>query len=85
MQLLDSFLFFKMNQTLFLSCMNYISDCLFKLLISSPPVAKIEPARSVTSKELLAPKVAAFSSRGPAIDYADVIKVPTMVALGSRH
>jgi hypothetical protein len=60
------------------------------IVSSSSPVAKIEPARSFTSKEILAPKVAAFSSRGPSIYNADVIKVPSVKSLlpcflGSRH
>jgi hypothetical protein len=38
-------------------------------------VAKIAPATTVTGKEILAPKVALFSSRGPSPDYPDIIKV----------
>jgi len=45
---------------------------------SSSPVAKIEPERTVTGAAALAPTVAAFSSRGPSINYPEVIKV-------SRH
>ncbi|KAM3300257.1 hypothetical protein ACQJBY_041336 [Aegilops geniculata] len=36
---------------------------------SSSRLAKIEPARTVTGKGILAPKVATFSSRGPSIYY----------------
>lgn len=43
--------------------------------VSSSPMAKIEPARTVTGKETLAPKVAMFSSRGPSPDYPAIIKV----------
>jgi subtilisin family serine protease len=48
---------------------------------SSSPVAKIEPARTVTGAEALAPTVAAFSSRGPSINYPEVIK-PDIAAPG---
>jgi hypothetical protein len=48
----------------------------FLIVLSSSAVAKIEAARSFTSKELLAPKVAMFSSRGPTIHYDNIIKVP---------
>ncbi|CAO2197300.1 unnamed protein product [Urochloa humidicola] len=47
---------------------NYMGD-------ASSPVAKIKSARSVTGEEAVAPIVAAFSSRGPSIDYPEVIKV----------
>ncbi|CAL4954133.1 unnamed protein product [Urochloa decumbens] len=49
----------------------------------SSPVAKIEPARTITGKEILAPKVASFSSRGPSPDYADIIK-PDIAAPGAN-
>ncbi|XP_040385924.1 subtilisin-like protease SBT3.5 [Oryza brachyantha] len=49
---------------------------------ASSPVAKIEPARTVTGG-VLAPKVAAFSSRGPSIDYPVIIK-PDIAAPGSN-
>ena len=54
-----------------------MSSTLPKLLsyLSSSPVAKIEPPRTVTGEGILAPKVAAFSSRGPSVDYPDIIKV----------
>ncbi|XP_062223635.1 subtilisin-like protease SBT3.8 [Phragmites australis] len=45
------------------------------------PVAKIEPARTVTGEEALTPKVAEFSSRGPSIHYPEVIK-PDIAAPG---
>jgi hypothetical protein len=38
-------------------------------------VAKIDPASTRIGKEILAPKVASFSSRGPSPDYPDIIKV----------
>ncbi|XBI14494.1 hypothetical protein VPH35_057072 [Triticum aestivum] len=50
---------------------------------TSSPVAKIEPARTVTGKEILGAKVAAFSSRGPSRDYADIIK-PDIAAPGAN-
>ncbi|KAG2601309.1 subtilisin-like protease SBT3.5 isoform X2 [Panicum virgatum] len=46
------------------------------------PVAKIAPARTVTGEEAVAPKVAAFSSRGPSINYPEVIK-PDIAAPGA--
>ncbi|VAI41763.1 unnamed protein product [Triticum turgidum subsp. durum] len=48
---------------------------------ASSPMAKIEPARTVTGKEILAPKVAMFSSRGPSPDYPAIIK-PDIAAPG---
>ena len=48
----------------------------FLTVLSRSPVAKIAPARTVTGEEAVAPKVAAFSSRGPSINYPEVIKVP---------
>ncbi|TVU34828.1 hypothetical protein EJB05_16681, partial [Eragrostis curvula] len=47
------------------------------------PKVKIEPTRSITGQETLAPKVASFSSRGPSPDYADVIK-PDIAAPGAN-
>ncbi|CAM0879373.1 unnamed protein product [Alopecurus aequalis] len=47
------------------------------------PVAKIEPARTITGKDILAPKVASFSSRGPSPDYPDIIK-PDIAAPGAN-
>jgi hypothetical protein len=62
-----------------------MSSTLPKLLsyLSSSPVAKIEPPRTVTGEGILAPKVAAFSSRGPSVDYPDIIK-PDVAAPGSN-
>jgi hypothetical protein len=44
-------------------------------VLSSMPVAKIEPAHSITGKQVPAPKVAIFSSRGPSTRYPTVLKV----------
>ncbi|KAJ1285786.1 hypothetical protein BS78_03G303800 [Paspalum vaginatum] len=55
---------------------NYMAD-------ASSPVAKIEPARTVTGEvEAPAPKVAAFSSRGPSVNYPEIIK-PDIAAPGA--
>ncbi|XP_044407310.1 subtilisin-like protease SBT3.8 [Triticum aestivum] len=48
---------------------------------ASSPMVKIEPARTITGKETLAPKVAMFSSRGPSPDYPAIIK-PDIAAPG---
>uniref|UniRef100_A0ACD5TRP2 Uncharacterized protein n=1 Tax=Avena sativa TaxID=4498 RepID=A0ACD5TRP2_AVESA len=48
---------------------------------TSSRVAKIESARTVTGKEILAPNVGSFSSRGPSPDYPDIIK-PDIAAPG---
>ncbi|KAL6853832.1 hypothetical protein ACP4OV_019861 [Aristida adscensionis] len=45
------------------------------------PVARIEPASSVTGKQVPAPKVAMFSSRGPSYKYPTVLK-PDVAAPG---
>ncbi|KAL6616205.1 hypothetical protein ACP70R_038475 [Stipagrostis hirtigluma subsp. patula] len=50
---------------------------------ASSPVARIDPTRTITGKETLAPKVAAFSSRGPSTDYPDIIK-PDIAAPGAN-
>ncbi|XP_020406758.1 subtilisin-like protease SBT3.10 isoform X2 [Zea mays] len=49
---------------------------------ASSPAAMIEPARTITGKETLAPTIASFSSRGPSIDYPEVIK-PDIAAPGA--
>ncbi|XBI32255.1 hypothetical protein VPH35_055727 [Triticum aestivum] len=48
---------------------------------SSSPLAKIEPACTVTGNEILAPKVASFSSRGPSVTYPAILK-PDIAAPG---
>ncbi|KAI5020386.1 hypothetical protein ZWY2020_045274 [Hordeum vulgare] len=48
---------------------------------SSNPLAKIEPARTVTGNEILAPKVPTFSSRGPSVTYPAILK-PDIAAPG---
>lgn len=53
----------------------YMSD-------ASSPVAMIEPARTITGKEALAPTIAELSSRGPSIEYPEVIK-PDIAAPGA--
>ncbi|KAL6853828.1 hypothetical protein ACP4OV_019857 [Aristida adscensionis] len=53
-------------------------------IAASSPVVKIEPTRTIIGKETtLAPKVAAFSSRGPSTHYADVLK-PDIAAPGAN-
>jgi hypothetical protein len=47
----------------------------FIYVVSRDPVAKIEPSHTITGEELPAPKVAAFSSRGPSFPYPEFIKV----------
>ncbi|KAM3345621.1 hypothetical protein ACQJBY_020229 [Aegilops geniculata] len=50
---------------------------------TSSPVAKIEPAHTVTGNEIPGAKVASFSSRGPSRVYADIIK-PDIAAPGAN-
>jgi hypothetical protein len=52
-----------------------LTPCFCFVFVNSSPVAKIAPATTVTGKDILAPKVASFSSRGPSPDYPDIIKV----------
>ncbi|BAS74747.1 Os01g0795100 [Oryza sativa Japonica Group] len=51
------------------------------ILSASSPIVKIDPARTVTGNEIMAPKVADFSSRGPSTDYPEIIK-PDIAAPG---
>ncbi|XP_020201039.1 subtilisin-like protease SBT3.9 [Aegilops tauschii subsp. strangulata] len=53
------------------------------ILGTSSPMAKIELARTVIGKEISAPKVASFSSRGPSPDYPEIIK-PDIAAPGAN-
>jgi hypothetical protein len=58
----------------------------FLTVLSRSPVVKIAPARTVTGEEEVAPKVAAFSSRGPSINYpAEVIKVPRHTKMKKKN
>ena len=43
--------------------------------LSRDPMVSVELTRNVIGKEVSSPKVAAFSSRGPAILFAGLLKV----------
>ncbi|XP_042398938.1 subtilisin-like protease SBT3.9 [Zingiber officinale] len=48
---------------------------------TSSPTAMISPANNIVGSRVMSPRVAAFSSRGPSLDYPDLIK-PDITAPG---
>lgn len=51
------------------------------IISSRKPVAKISRAVTVVGNGVLAPRIAAFSSRGPSIDFPGILKVTKTMTL----
>ncbi|KAG6497655.1 hypothetical protein ZIOFF_045559 [Zingiber officinale] len=76
LQVAEKFIYVLVDSDVMLQIVEYIG-----LSDTSSPTALISPAYNIVGSRVMSPRVAAFSSRGPSLDYPDLIK-PDITAPG---